>query len=165
MLLANTNTKKDNSQQHVSSIRQLKTNYLLMKYNLLTFLIFAIAGCNHDTDPVADSIYHTWKVDSFMSVESVAYPRIEGNTITITFEKNGKYQTQLDENSCNGQFEAGANKQLQIEAGGCTKICCDSHFSEKFMTMLPLVTSYLIEDNFLKLNVPQWGWIELKLAD
>jgi hypothetical protein len=31
MLLANTNTKKDNSQQHVSSIRQLKTNYLLMK--------------------------------------------------------------------------------------------------------------------------------------
>jgi hypothetical protein len=136
-----------------------------MKYNLLIFLIVAIAGCGNDADSVADSIYHTWNVDSFISLESVAYPRIEGNTITITFEKSGEYRTRLDRNSCEGLFQSGANKQLHIEVGSCTRVCCDSRFSEKFMTMLPQVTSYLIEGNILKLNVPQWGWIELKLAE
>ena len=36
MLLANTNTNEDNLQQHESSIRQLKTNYLRMKSNQTT---------------------------------------------------------------------------------------------------------------------------------
>ena len=44
MLLANTNTNEDNLQQHVSSIRQLKTNYLLMKKLTIILLIAMFAG-------------------------------------------------------------------------------------------------------------------------
>ena len=29
--------------------------------------------------------------------------------------------------------------------------------------MLPQVSSYTIEGNILKLNFPQWGWINLEL--
>ena len=34
MLLTNKNTKEDNFKQHVSFIRQLKTNYFLMKWRI-----------------------------------------------------------------------------------------------------------------------------------
>jgi len=70
MLLANTNTNEDNLQQHVSSIRQLKTNYLLMKkrYFLSALTVLALNLIVHAQNPIvpqgmyiADPEAHVWK--------------------------------------------------------------------------------------------------------
>lgn len=111
------------------------------------------------------SLYRTWKATEFMSLESVAYPKIEGNKILLTFNQAGSYSLKLDINYCNGNFTSGENNQMQILSPGCSKACCDSQFSEKLTTMLPKVTSYSIEGNTLKLNVPQWGYIEFESVE
>jgi heat shock protein HslJ len=64
-----------------------------------------------------------------------------------------------------GNFSVSDNNVIQLSASGCTKMCCDSEFSKKFVQMLPQVESYQIEKNKLKLDVPGWGWINLKLYD
>lgn len=126
---------------------------------LLTFLIVLIS-CHKDSESASDSIFHTWEVKDFMSLESVAYPKIEGNQIRITYNPNGTYQLQLDVNHCLGTFTTGFDSKLSIGSAGCTKICCDSEFSAKLLEMLPKVTTFKIDGNSLQLNVPQWGWIE-----
>jgi len=111
------------------------------------------------------SLYHTWEAKSFMSIESVAYPKNENNKILLTFNESGSYQLKLDINSCGGTFTSGKNNQLEIESPACTKACCDSKFSEKLAMMISRVASYQIEGNTLKLNVPQWGYIELERSN
>ncbi|MFY9153313.1 MAG: META domain-containing protein [Prolixibacteraceae bacterium] len=131
---------------------------------VITLLILLIS-CHKDKETVADSIFHTWEVRTFMSIESVAYPRIEGNQILITFNPNGTYQLELDVNHCLGTFTPGFESKLSIGPTGCTKICCDSEFSIKLVSTLPKVTSWNIDGNSLNLNVPQWGWIECELVE
>jgi len=52
--------------------------------------------------------------------------------------------------------------KLECSAAGRTKMCCDSPISKKLTVMLPQVTTYNIENNVLRLNVPEWGWINLE---
>jgi len=137
----------------------MKTSFLL-----IVILQFALGSCKRDGGTVGN-LYHTWEAKEFMSLESVVYPRIEGNKIQLTFDQSGSYSLKLDINYCNGRFTSGENNQLQILSPGCSKACCDSRFSEKLTTMLPKVTSYSIEGTTLKLNVPQWGYIELESAE
>lgn len=136
-----------------------------MKNFLLTFLIFSLSiiSCNK-TDDVDAALYQTWEAKDFMSLESVAYPKNENNKILLTFGKTGSYQLKLDINSCGGPFRLGKNNRLEIKSTACTEACCDSKFSEKLATMLLRVESYSIEGTTLKLNVPQWGWIECELV-
>lgn len=103
-----------------------------------------------------------WSVDEFMSLESVAYPKNDDFNPVIEFRSDGSYQIQLDANSCNGSFVLNGKDEIEISSAGCTKICCDSPFSEKFIRMLPQVESYSFEDEVLNLYVSGWGWIHLK---
>ena len=100
-----------------------------------------------------------------MSVESVAYPKKDGYNPVIEFNNDGTYYLKLDMNSCIGIFTLTDNSGISMTAPGCTKICCDSEFSKKFVEMLPQVKSYQLENNNLKLEVPEWGWINLELND
>jgi len=127
---------------------------------LILILLLTLFSCKKGGGTVG-SLYHTWEATEFMSLESVAYPKIEGNKILLTFNQAGSYSLKLDINYCNGSFTSGENNQLQVLSPGCSKACCDSQFSEKLASMLSKVTSYSIEGNTLKLNVPQWGYIEL----
>lgn len=135
-----------------------------MKTKLLSLLIFtlAFASCNKDEEPNA-KLYQTWEAKSFMSLESVAYPKNENKPILLTFKSDGTYNLKLDINSCGGNFTSGKSNRLEIEPPACTEACCDSKFSEKLATMISKVTSFSIEGKALKLNVPQWGYIELEL--
>ena len=121
-----------------------------------------LISCNKDKE-VNSVLFSTWEVKSFMSIESVAYPKNENNKIMLTILPSGTYQLRLDINSCGGIITWEKNNQLEINSPTCTEACCDSKFSEKLVTMLPKVTSYSIEGRTLKLNVPQWGYIEFVL--
>ena len=134
-----------------------------MKTSFLTLLILLVLGsCNKDED-TNSALFQTWEAKDFMSLESVAYPKNENNKILLTFEKTGSYQLKLDINNCSGPFTLGKNNQLEIKSTACTEACCDSKFSEKLATMLLRVESYSIEGTTLKLNVPQWGYIECEI--
>lgn len=137
-----------------------------MKTPILTviFLLLILISCNKEKE--ANSIlFATWEAKSFMSIESVAYPKNENNKILLTFLPSGTYHLKLDINSCGGNFTSGKNNQIEIESPACTEACCDSKFSEKLAMMISKVTSFSSEGKTLKLNVPQWGYIELELAE
>lgn len=136
-----------------------------MKTSFLTLLILlALVSCNKDkgTNSV---LFQTWEAKEFMSIESAAYPKNENTRVLLTFNRSGSYHLKLDINSCGGNFATGKNNQIELESAACTEACCDSKFAEKVAAMLFRVTSYDISDTTLKLNVPQWGYIELELVE
>jgi heat shock protein HslJ len=133
--------------------------------SFLNILLLLLISCNKHDDAAENNLYRTWEAKNFMSKESVAYPKNENTPILLTFKKDGTYSLKLDINNCGGSFTSGKNNQLEFDFAACTEACCDSQFSQKLATMLPEVTTYTIEGRELKLNVPQWGYIELELVD
>src|SRR5680860_199148 len=109
-----------------------------LKTAVIVFFLLAInVSCDKKHDEVVD-IINSWEVVDFMSVESVMYAKDKEFNPIIEFHENGAYSLQLDLNSCSGSFELTGEMEINITAAGCTKICCDSDFSRKFVLMLPL---------------------------
>lgn len=135
------------------------------KFQFLSFFsaFLILVACNKDKVLVVEDICHTWEAKSFMSIESVAYPKNENTPILLTFKKDGTYSLKLDINSCGGTFASEKNNQLEMDFAACTEACCDSQFSQKLATMLPEVTTYEIDGSVLKLHIPQWGYIECEI--
>ncbi|MDO8951656.1 MAG: META domain-containing protein [Draconibacterium sp.] len=127
----------------------------------ISLLILVIVSCDKSETDEKGVIYGKWEVTTFMSVESAAYPKKNGFNPVIEFKNDELYSLILDVNSCSGSFTLMAENNISISSAGCTKICCDSEFSKKFVTMLLQVNRYSIEGNKMKLNIPGWGWIEL----
>lgn len=138
-----------------------------MKSPILTgiFLLLILISCNKEKEAKVDSIYHSWEAKSFISLESTGYPKNKDKKIGLVFSKEENYGLSLDINGCGGSFKVLGTNGLEISPAICTLICCDSQFSEKLAIMLPKVTSYSIDGKTLNLNVPQWGYIELELAE
>lgn len=136
--------------------------YILHLINAFLLIVFFVS-CNKDNNEVADSIYYKWEVEYFMSAESLFYSKIDNYNPIIEFIKDGGFTLKLDANSCVGSFNLSDENSIEISSPGCTKICCDSDFSNKFSIMLSQVESYSINKNQLKLNVTGWGSINLKL--
>jgi len=135
------------------------------KLQILLFILlfgYTFNSCNRHDD-VAIEIYNRWEVVDFISVESILYAKDNDFNPVIQFQKNGCYTLQLDVNNCTESFSLSGNEGIEITAAGCTKICCDSDFSNKITEMLAQVDSYSIEKNKMKLNVSGWGWINLEL--
>jgi len=133
-----------------------------MKIFLLPFLILILSLHSCENEKENNSVlYSTWEAKDFVSIDSAAYPKKENTKVLLTFQSTGKYTLKLEVNNCAGNFATGNNNQIEIESGACTEACCDSKFAEKVASMISRVTSYKIERNTLKLNVPQWGYIEL----
>ena len=124
-----------------------------------------LISCQKDQVIADGDICHTWEAKTFISLESVAYPKNENTPILLTFKKDGTYLLKLDINSCGGTFKTSNGNQIEIEFPACTEACCDSQFSNKLASMLPEVVTYSIEDHTLQLNVPQWGFIEFELVE
>ncbi|MDO9613747.1 MAG: hypothetical protein Q7J86_04390, partial [Bacteroidota bacterium] len=54
---------------------------------LIISIFLTVNSCNKDKE--ANSIlFSTWEAKSFMSLESVAYPKNENTTILLTFKKD-----------------------------------------------------------------------------
>jgi heat shock protein HslJ len=121
-----------------------------------------IFSCAKD-ETVNTSIHGKWVATDFMSIESVLYSKKNGFNPEIEFKNDGSYNLKLDMNSCMGNFVLSGSNSISISASGCTKMCCDSEFSNKFVQLLPQVESYQFENNKLKLEIPGWGWINLEL--
>jgi len=125
-------------------------------------IIILFSSCGKDKFYRCDSeIIGKWKVRDFISLESVAYPKDNDYSPVLEFKYDGTFSLKLDVNSCSGDFAISEKNTVSISEVGCTEACCDSHFSEKVVIMLPGVTSYDFDDNTLRLNVPGWGWINL----
>ncbi|MGE5427871.1 MAG: META domain-containing protein [Methylococcaceae bacterium] len=132
---------------------------------LFGFAFALFVSCKNEQIVTDDNIYHTWEAKSFISVESVAYPKKEGVAILLTFKRDGTYYLKLDVNTCLGDFERGDNKSITIDYPPCTEKCCDSEFSNKLAAMLSKVTTYRITGDHLYLSVPEWGDIKLERRD
>ena len=100
-----------------------------------------------------------------MSIESMYYAKNNNYSPVIDFKTDGTYSIKLDLNYCLGTFSGADKNEITISAPGCTKICCDSPFSQRFSQILGSVKSYELTDGKLKLNFPEWGWIELLPVD
>ena len=143
-----------------------KNTYLMKKYLILAFIVFLeglFPSCKKDHDKVANDIYKSWEIIDIMSIESVFYEKNQENKLLITFTPDGTYQLKFDVNNCLGNYSLIDKENIEISVPGCTKICCDSPFSQKISNMLSEVNSYTLERNKLKLNVDNWGWINLIL--
>ena len=134
-----------------------------MKVSIVILLLTLFFSCRKDDND--SSLYQTWEVKEFMSIESVAYLKNENTKFLQTFNKTGSYGLKLDINNCGVNYSTVKNNQLEIGSTACTEACCDSKFAEKVAAMLSRVTSYEISGKTLKLNVPQWGYIELELSE
>lgn len=138
----------------------MKNNSLI--YLVVFLFIIFLYSCDKDENGGAGDIYGKWEATAFISIESAGYPKNNNYNPVIEFKNDGTYSLKLDRNSCSGSFTLPGENNINISAAGCTKICCDSKFSQKFIGLLPQVNGYSIEGNKLKLNVSGWGWIELK---
>ena len=136
-------------------------NFLISVFTLLFFS--SLFSCQKEKNEVADDIYNTWEVVEFMSVESVIYLKDDNYNPVIEFINDGSFKLRLDVNSCFGSFNLSGNDSIEIITSGCTYVCCDSDFSSKFVMILSKVESYTINGNKMKLNIPDRGWINLKL--
>lgn len=136
-------------------------------FNILMLFgaLLLIGSCQQEVVSDNKDIYHTWEAKSFISVESVAYEKIEGHAILLTFNRDGTYGLKLDVNSCGNRFDLSKGNSIELENPACTEACCDSPFSNKLSSMLPKVTSYRITGENLYLNVPQWGDIKLEMVE
>lgn len=132
-------------------------------YMLTIFILCSIISCNKNNIEVTNTIYNRWEIIDFISVESMMYAKDNEFNPGIEFHKNGSYSLQLDVNNCLGNFELSGKEGIVLTAAGCTKMCCDSDFSNKVKEMIHQVEGYSIENNKMKLNIPGWGWINLKL--
>jgi len=134
--------------------------------NLMFFSLFSVLiSCKREQTVQVDTIYHTWEAKTFISVESIAYPKNENTPILLTFKKDGTYSLKLDINSCGGTYNADNSHQIEIAFPACTEACCDSQFSNKLASTLGKVVSFSIKDHILKLNVPEWGDIKFELVE
>lgn len=131
---------------------------------LVFVVLFSFISCNKD-DKIAKNIFNSWEIVNFVSLESGAYPKNNDYNPIIQFNKDGSYLLQLDVNNCNGNYTLSEENEITITTSTCTYVCCDSDFSEKITAMLPQVTSFNINKNKMKLDVPGWGWINLELHD
>lgn len=128
------------------------------------YLIVFLISCR-ENEVLNSTLLTTWEVKSFFSVESVPYPKDETNKIFLTFGKSGLCNLKLEINTCTAGYTVSQNNLIEIESPGCSKVCCDSPFSQKLVTMLSQVTSFTIDGRMLRLNVPRWGYILLELAN
>lgn len=137
-----------------------------MNYRKLILVLFLIPylSCKNGKSEIESWVYNTWEVTEIISVESRMSEKNNNYNPIIEIKEDGNYNIELDVNHCYGNFEIASNNQITFSGAGCTKICCDSEFSQKFTQLLPQVCSYEIEGNKMKLEVPDWGWINLVLC-
>jgi heat shock protein HslJ len=155
------------TQLKASFLHQYKKTNLMKRFQFIfiSFFMLTLLSCDKSENEETRSIYGKWEATDFISLESVAYPKKDGFNPIIEFKNDGTTNLQLDANGCPGNFSLLNENGISISASACTEKCCDSKFSEKFVQMLPQVKTYRFEKNKLKLEVPDWGWINLELND
>ncbi len=65
--------------------------------------------------------------------------------LTVKFMADGKLSYKLSVNSCFGTYSTKA-ETMRVQLGGCTKMCCDSEFSDNFQSVLSTAKAYKIHD-------------------
>ena len=116
---------------------------------ILFTAMMLMSSCRQEVIIADNSLLHTWEAKSFISLESVAYPKNEGIPIMLTFKRDGSYQLKLDINSGGGTYHVSKDHQIEMGFPALTEACCDSQFSNKLANMLPKVKSYRIEGSNL----------------
>lgn len=141
-----------------------KMNMKTYIYPIVIFFLFFASSCNdNETALSIEGIKGKWEAITFASLESVSYQKENNFNPIITFNEDGTYRLNLDRNSCGGSFTFSDQKNIEITVPGCTEICCDSDFSQKFANMLSKVSTFTInKDKTLLLHVDDWGFIILE---
>jgi heat shock protein HslJ len=89
----------------------------------------------------------TWKLTgiTFYQKDQILLPGDKDKGLTIKFMEDGKISYKLSVNSCFGTYSIKA-ETMRVKLGGCTKMCCDSEFADKFQSTLGTAKAYKISD-------------------
>lgn len=82
-----------------------------------------------------NEIVGNWKlisIQTYTHIIDIAFQN--SNKLSITFTGDRTYKCFLSENTCYGTYNL--KNGFFINAGGCTKICCDDEISKKFYDYL-----------------------------
>ena len=138
----------------------------MKRLNFLIILILLLfLGCDKEENKKDEALYNTWEIVDFISLESRVYAKKNGFNPIIEFKHEGNFKLRLDANGCFGSLKVSSENKIEISSISCTEICCDSDYSQKIAQMLSRVASYKIDGKTMKLNIPDWGWLNLELND
>lgn len=121
---------------------------------LFAFLIIIttlfITSCEKDTTDLTDITRYHWEVIKIKQPGASSYSRAEGSYV-LEFGDTF-YKINLDVNDCRGAYEILSDKKINIAGSFCTKVCCDTDFAKKLISLLPGITSYHRKQNKLLLG-------------
>lgn len=96
----------------------------------------------------------TWNLTgiTFYEKDQIILPSAKDKGVSVKFMEDGKLSYKLSVNSCFGTYSIKA-ETMRVKLGGCTKMCCDSDFSNDFQSVLGTAKSYKITDGkYLQIN-------------
>ena len=71
----------------------------------------------------------------------------------LKFDSETNFSMNLDVNNCGGNYEDFNDGMINFKAGlACTKICCDSEFSNKLARLFPSIVTFRIQNDVLTLD-------------
>lgn len=128
---------------------------------MIWFSCLFLCACGNDDDA---SLINKWQLESWVK----DYGSIVTNVPTpvyFTFDKDDQLKIELEENTCTGSFNKGA-EAIEFSSFNCTNNCCDSLYSiEGYNLLLDSITKHTIEGSRLKLTGNSDAAMHLKLID
>jgi len=113
------------------------------KYTILIFTVLIgliLSSCNKE-DINIDITSYNWEVVKIKKHGESSYSNANESYV-LEFTSYTTYTLKLDVNSCGGHYEILNNGNIDINAMGCTEICCDSEFAENLSHLFPKMTKY-----------------------
>ena len=106
---------------------------------VLVLLIFIMIGCKKNDKNL---LHGEWKATYIVYECDTVYPIPTGRDITIDFSEKGHSYLKLDVNDRYFDYKLGSNKDIKINFGPITLVCCDNDFSDKVEDLFRETSNY-----------------------
>lgn len=128
----------------------MQTRKILFIFSIL-FLGSIMYSCKKEEDKSFDLKANSWKVVKIKQPRSNSYSQTR-NEYVLTFKNDTIYTVVLDVNQCSGRYEITSVGDINFEALGCTRVCCDSDFAKEVIQLFPEMSKYIERGNELVLE-------------
>ena len=122
----------------------MKPNYILVT---LLVSVLLISSCQKE-DLDIDLTTNNWKVEKIRRSGQLTYESTDSSYI-LRFLSDTAYTLSLDVNTCFGQYEILHKGSIEIQAMGCTEVCCDSDLAVDLSLLFPKMTQYFGKEDEL----------------
>ncbi|MCU4176921.1 hypothetical protein [Carboxylicivirga sp. N1Y90] len=120
----------------------------LKKLIFLVSITLTLVSCETQ-DPLDNSHYFSndWSISEVIAPSYPFDETNETNPILLSFNKQGQYELQLKEQTCNGSYEADAKGSVRFTRNNCSVSCCDSEWDYYIITLIKKASSYIQKDD------------------